>query len=204
MWVIQNSKCNNCKKWIVCLSVCKGSCLKIAPLFKRKYIPLDLLEAAGCQSASWGGLDERDARGPACNRKSCLGRKLSDLIPTLTLILVLTLPSFAMLRKDLCLAGVGVKEREDKEGVCKQQIWSWVRHIKLEFQRSPVWVKITSVICLKLYEFHISFCSMCTGLTEQGLSSAILVLRSTDTWWHNTNVTSASFGILLSMGCYFL
>lgn len=98
------------------MSVCKGFCPKTAPLFKRKHIALDLLEAANCQSANRNGLDVRDSREPAHNSQSCLGRKLSKLILTLTLIVMLTLPSFAELRKELCLAGVDVKEREDKEG----------------------------------------------------------------------------------------
>ena len=55
-----------------------------------------------------------DARGHALNRKSCLGRKLSDLTLTLTLMVNLTLPSFAELREESCLAGMGLVSRKEK------------------------------------------------------------------------------------------
>lgn len=49
-----------------------------------------------------------DARGHARYRRSCLGRKLLDLM------LSLTLPSFAELREELGLAGVGLVSRKEK------------------------------------------------------------------------------------------
>lgn len=49
-----------------------------------------------------------DARGHARYRQSCLGRKLLDLTVTLSL------PSFAELREELGLAGVGLVSRKEK------------------------------------------------------------------------------------------